>query len=139
MTSLKKEIIVRQIAKDLYLREDVVEEVLDRFVDIAIEEIVNKGEFRVHRLLSVSVSDYKAYRAGKGDVPAHQRLRVRLSDGIHSLFKLRMGKFNGDTSTITRDNWRDFLGSNLQKKRTLNKALSPNSNEDLYNPLLDED
>ena len=139
MSGLKKEFIVRQISKDLYLREDIVEEVLDRFVDIAVDEIVNTGEFRIHRLLSVSTADYKAYQAGKGTVPAHKRLKIRLSDGVNRLFKHRMNKLDGAVGVINRDTWRDFLSEEVSKRDSTPEVLENNINEDLYNPLLDDD
>lgn len=136
MGTLRKELIVRQIAKDLYLREDVVEEVLDRFVDIAVEEIVAKGEFKVHRLLSVSTTDYKGYQAGKGAVPAHKRLRIRLSEGVHRLFKLTQAN---PSLEVTRDNWKTVLTTAPGAKKTERVALDNSGDGDLFNPLLDED
>lgn len=128
---MKREKIVRQIAQDLYLREDVVDEVLERWTDIAVEEIVNTGEFRFYRLFHVTSMKYKAYEGGMGHVPAHWRLKIKLSEGVRRLFKMRFSKFSGEDGHITRDNWRDYLDAGIEEDKTSKKTA-------LHNPLLDE-
>ncbi|TXG75822.1 hypothetical protein E6Q11_06510 [Candidatus Dojkabacteria bacterium] len=112
--TLKKERLVKQIAKDLFLREDVVEEVIDRFIDISVAEIANTGEFRLHQFFNVSSVKYKGFVAGKGVVPDHFRLKVKLSSGLNTLFKL---KSRGEIDLVTPDNWREILKEQSEAKR----------------------
>ena len=133
---MRKELLVRRIAKDLFLREDVVEEVLDRFMDLAVEEIVTEGEFKLHRLFSVGSVAYKAYEAGKGTVPAHRRLRIRLSEGVQYLFKARQANPN---LVVTADNWRQLLTDRSTPEKAEAEPLDSSQAGDLYNPLIDED
>lgn len=136
MTSSRKDHMVKQIAKDLYLQEEVVEAVLERFIDHSVEEIVNKGEFKVHRLLSISTVAYRGYKAGKGEVPDHNRLKIRLSEGIHRLFKMRESDPNLE---VTRDNWRGLLSTLTPVRKQKPDSLGKNSEDVISNPFLDED
>lgn len=139
MAAPRRDKLVKQIARDLYLREDVVADVLDRFVDVAIEEIVNTGEFKLTRFLSVSSVDYKGYESGKGYVEPHQRLKIRLSHGISRLFQLRQKRFGGSTEAITRDNWREVLAEESPVAPATKPQEKLTSSEDFFNPLLDDD
>lgn len=114
--TLKKERLVKQIAKDLFLREDVVEEVIDRFIDVSVAEIVNTGEFRLHKFFTINKVKYKGFVAGKGTVPEHFRLRVRLSGGLNTLFKLRS---RGDIPDVTPDNWKSVLKDSTNSMKNI--------------------
>lgn len=139
MSAPRREQLVKRIAKDLYLREDVVADVLDRFVDIAVEEIVNRGEFKLTRLFSVSSVAYKGYESGKGYVAPHERLKVRLSHGVSRLFQLRQKAYGGSTEVIDRDNWREILAEEAPVRAPKTAAESAAPTADDFNPLLDED
>mgnify|MGYP001096088117 CR=1 FL=1 len=119
MSRLNKDKMVKQIAKDLFLREELVQEVLDKFVDIAIEEIVNEGDFQIHRLFSIVSREYKGYENSKGRIPATRRLSIRLSSGVHKLYRFSLKPDNDyEKYDINRNNWREFLSTIESNEKT---------------------
>lgn|SRR5699024_711427 len=133
---LKRREVISEISKEADVRIDVVEDVLEAFGNIAIEEIANKGSFSIKSVLSVTSSEWGAYTAGKDyKVPKHRRLLVRISRPLRELHKRKVA--NPDLE-ITRNNWREVLGDWLkpnQKTETQQKQTDPND----YNPFLDDD
>ena len=137
MSKAWKNSMVKAISRDILLREEVVEAVLDRFLDLAVEEIVNEGEFKVHNLLSVHSSDYKGYKSGKGEVPPHRRLNLRLSSGVRRLFAHRNAN---PSASINRDNWREELRRlNSSARKSEKTPVRKAPEDDFFNPLIDED
>lgn len=129
LSRTEKDKIVKEIAEDLYLREDVVREVLDRWQDIAIEKTVNEGRFKLSRFFSISTTNYKGYSNNNGTVPPHSRLSMKLSDGVRKLFKMKNSGVKVD-----RDNWKELLSADFDFD-----SLPKSKTDDLYNPLLDDD
>lgn len=128
-----KKKIVSEIAEDLYLKDAVVEAVIDRFIDIAVEEVVQKGSFRIPFFLTVSTTEYRGFQAGKGDVPPQKRLKVSISDGVRKLFHHQQSGATG--ATVTRDNWK----SRISDLRGVKRGYSKGKSQSDWNPLLDED
>jgi hypothetical protein len=129
MTTLKE--MAREISKDLNIRQDFTEEVLKRFNDIAIEEIATKGHFKFG-FFSISNVALKGYRTPKGIVHPQQRLTIKLSHTVKSLF--RYSQKEESVLKVTRDNWRQII-SNLTNQKSLKTS---DDSSDIYNPFLDE-
>ena len=129
MALTEKDRLVKEIAKDLYLREDVVREVLDRFQDVAIAKIVNNGEFKYSRFFSITSKDFKSYETTHGIVPPHKRLSIKLSEGVRKLFKMK-----NENIVVNKDNWKELLSTSEAKQ-----PRKVNEQHQDWNPLLDED
>lgn len=148
--------LVSAISKDADVRVDVVKDVLDSFINVAIEEIANKGTFNIKNFVKISSYPWAGYTAGRGyEVPKHYRLSVKLAASVRNLFKLK----NEDPELeITRSNWRDVLRK--VEEETVRTGVSPNpavngkvteagkkadqapaesEDDDDFNPILDDD
>lgn len=105
----KRELIQR-ISDVTHIRSDVVQEVLEGLVDVAIEELCsNDGHFRIAELMSVGPEQVKAYENKLGYVPAHKRLRIRLSQLPKIMYKIQQDHFVDAPGTITAENWREVF------------------------------
>ena len=105
--------LLREIAARTYIKESVVEEVLETFKQVATEEIANKGAFNFSGLFSVSSYHTKEVNTGKGIVPARMRLRTKLSDRVKKIWNGR-----------ARSGVKDFETYDEFKERYLNPGLS---------------
>lgn len=124
--------LVSEISVHKNIRADVVEDVLDGLVDVAIEEIVNTGEFYLRGLLTVKSSHYRGFMGGKGEVPAQQRINASLGRAVKTLWKIRHNVFGGATGKITRENWRQVAAEyadqpNPARSGTTAPAQSPSA------------
>lgn len=140
--SLSKEEIITIISKDLYLRKDIIEEIISKYHDIIAEEIVNTGNFNISGILNVKSHDWGGYTNKLKTVEPHKRLSVKISQKLRLLFK-NFGPGTPNHGNINRNNW-DKAGKILisadRKPRTENKNLLETKEEQsFYNPLLDED
>ena len=99
--------LVRSIAKDLSLRNDVVEDVLNRLTDIAIEDIVNNGEFSIKNFFSINSSKWKSYKLNGKEIKSHFRLKVRISRKLKELYH-NFGKNSENYGLLNRNNWKDL-------------------------------
>lgn len=99
--------IVGDVSRQSGIRRDVVKDVLDAFVDVAVEKVVNYGSFRIKNLVSIYATSWRSYVSGSGHtIPPHNRLVARLSSNLRDLFKM---KEIDSSTTIDRDNWRDIV------------------------------
>lgn len=138
MKKRSREDIVREIGYDLYLQEVVVREVLDRFSDILIEEVVNHGEADIHHIFHIKNTQYKGFNAGKGEVKPHKRLRARLSAGLTKLFQ---HKDKNPEIEVTKDNWHDvFLSIKKRPKYFDENVVSGElSHDDILSSLMEDE
>lgn len=137
--------LVREIAKDLRMRPEVVDLVLKRFQDIAVECLVNDDKFVLDGLFSVSSSEHEGRLSPSGEpLPRQKRLSVRLSENIRKLYRLQHDVFLDKEGIVNRDSWRDALKwkKKTQKNRPVETLpqvpVSPVATEE-YNPLLDDE
>lgn len=130
--SLTKRQIISEVSKHTNIRKDAVELILDGFTDIAVEEIVNKGEFRYNDLFTITSKDWnKSYTINGGnEVGQQSRLIIKLSAKIRELWKLRFNHFDGSSKVINRNNWRVVFKNFSGKRKPSSKAVD-------NNPLLD--
>lgn len=136
MAKTSKDEIITKLSKDLMIRRDVVEDVINKYTDVIVEEIVNKGEFHITNVLSISSSSWKGYQLDGKEIPPHYRLTVRLSKKIKSLFKA-FGPYSNDHGVLTRDNW-----SKLITKEVVDKYEDYRKNKysiSSENPFLNDD
>lgn len=102
--------LVREIAQDLRLRPEVVDLVLKRFQDIAVESMVNDDKFVLDGLFTVNANDHESRIGPDGKkLPPQRRLSVKLSTNIRKLYRLQHDKFSDKPGIINRDTWRDAL------------------------------
>lgn len=144
--------LISKISKHTDIRADVVEEVLQGFLDVAVEEIVNKGEFGVRDLFSVSSHEWSEYSIGDKKIDSHDRLKIRVSTKIRNLWKLRNSSEEYRDKYITKDNWRKvykyfFRDGNEIKKELADddldsmkeKFAKEPSHEELFNSLFEDE
>lgn len=136
-TPVRKAQLLREIAARTYIKESVVEEVLESFKEVATEEIINKGSFTFSGLFSVRGYEAKATKAGFGYVPARTRLRVRLGDRVKKLWNGRQKAAPGAYETFkeAKENYLDSTGSDLRDSIGLLNDVS----DQPVNPFLEDD
>lgn len=131
----KKEMI-SEISNELNIRSEVVEVVLNKFIDVTIEKIVNNEEFSLMNVFSVS-----SHREGNAVIPANphsgteskkivnrKKLRSRLSRTLRTLYRLQNDQFPDKPYIVNRNNWRDALkwvqeGNKAQSKTTQKEPI----------------
>lgn len=106
----RKEDLFRDIAADLGVHPATVDRVVHRFLDIAVESMVNEGEFPLQGIVLVKESDYSPSPGPNGEtLPPQKRISVRLSRNIRNLYRLQHDSFSNKPYIINRDTWRDAL------------------------------
>lgn len=135
---LYKAELLREIAARTYIKESIVEEVLETFKQVATEEIANKGAFNFSGLFSVSSYDTKAVTTSKGHIPARKRLRTSLSDRVKKIWngRVRAGMEDFENYEEFKERYLDSSGAQLRESIGL---LEPEKKSVAHNPMLDED
>lgn len=120
--------LVKEIADDLMIRPEVVHAVIARFIDIAMEEMVNNLSFPVRGIVSIVPYRVKGGSLGvNGEVTRPQtRYRAKFSKGLLTLIRLQQNNYADSPYFVNRDNWRGALKWALQNR----SALSENENTD---------
>lgn len=144
--SFNREDLIKEISYETLVRESVVEEVLEKFVDIAVEQIVNEGSFSLRGLFSINEYETKGGKIVPGQskpLEARKTLRVKLSTNIKNLYTLQQGRFSDKPFFINRDNWKSAL-SWMKTERASGKDPSKRDLEaekiaQIRNPLLEDD
>lgn len=126
-----KKKLASRISIHTNVRTDIVEEILDGFIDIVVEDVVNKGEFVLTELFTITSKEWKSSTYEK---KPHRRLVIKISHRINELWKMRHNIFNGSTEVINRNNWKQIYYDNA-------KRYDKNSTEvlDENNPFLSDD
>lgn len=104
--------LVRAVSDKADVRSDVVEDVISALKDVAMEEIVNTGRFRLHGLFSIKSAYYKGFNSPMGKIEGGSRLIGSVSNMARSMFKLHAEKPH---LSITRDNWRERWDEYVKK------------------------
>jgi len=130
--------LLREIAARTLIKENIVEEVLETFKQVATEEIANKGAFNFSGLFSVSSYNTKEVDTGKGIIPARRRLRARLSDRVKKVWngRFRAGVTEPETYEEFKERYLQPAGNELRDSIGL---LPPEKTEVASNPMLDDD
>lgn len=129
--------LLREIAARTFIKESVVAEVLETFRNVAIEEIVNKGEFNFSGLFSVTTYEAKATQTPLGFSPARRRLSARLSDRVKKIWnsRFRAGVTQAESYQELQSRYLDKTVNSLRDSIGL---LEPEKTS-AYNPMLDDD
>lgn len=137
-TPVNKAELLREIAARTYIKESVVEEVLETFKEVAAEEIANKGKFNFSGLFSVSSYHTKEVNTGKGIVPARMRLRTKLSERVKKIWngRVRAGVTDFETFEDFKEN---YLNPNPNDLRASIGLLEDESPGAALNPFLEDD
>lgn len=152
MSKLTRRELIAKISQHTNIRKDAVEQVVDGLIDVAVEEIVNDGEFNIIELFSITSKDWnKSYSINNSkEVPSRPRLIIKLSRRVRDLWKMRIDMFKGEKGVITKDNWRDANKHVIESKKAARKPLSDSTKNDKsieksqdeqedYNPFLDNE
>lgn len=120
--------LISKVSQHTKLNNAAVELVIEGLIDVAVEEIVNKGEFSIIELFSVTSKDWnKSYSInGNEKVPSRPRLIVKLSRRLRHLWKIRLDDLDGATDVITKDNWREVNKATVKKKTPTQTKSLPN-------------
>lgn len=130
MEKLTKRELISKVSQHTNFRKDVVEEIIDGLVDVAAEEIVNKGEFSIFEFISITSKKWsKSYSINNNEsVPSRPRLVIKVSERLRNLWKFRLDELDGEQGVITKDNWRDADISLRNQRKSLRKEQLRNSN-----------
>lgn len=138
--------LVKQISEETHIRQEVVSIVIDKFIDISIEEIVNNKNFPLRGFFLLSPYKVKGGFVGiNGEIsPEQQRVRLKMSKNISTLYKLQNNEFSGSPYFVNRDNWKGALKWSLsrtkpQRNNKNNQVILETNNNVDYNPFLDDD
>lgn len=102
--------LVKRITEVTDIRSDVVYDVLEGLVSVAIEDVCsNDGHFRIADLLTVSPEKVRGYETKLSTIPPHKRLRPRLSTLPKIMYKIQQDHFADEPGIITAENWRDVF------------------------------
>lgn len=157
MAKMTNREFMAEVSKRTNLRRDIVEDVFQSAVDIAIEQIVNTGEFTMKDLFTVTSKNYKGYSLAGTEVPPQKRLAIRLSARIKSFWKLKNSRY--PDSEFSRNEWEEAsrfhkkseASTPIPKKREVTPPriptfapkpiipATPHIPANDFNPLLDED
>lgn len=154
MSRIPRRTLISRISKHTDIRSDVVEEVLEGFLDVAVEEIIEKGEFGFKDLFSISSHAWGEYSIGDKKIESHSRLKIRISTKIRNLWKLKNSSEEYSKNYITKDNWKNvykyfFTDGNEYKKdqnesktnSTIerNNVISEPSHDDLFDSIFSDE
>lgn len=153
----KKDKIIRQISKQMYLREDVVADVINEYINTMIVETIANGTFNITNFFTIKEFEWKEYpQFDKKDtsIKPHWRLKVRLSKNMRLLYKY-FGPNSENPNIITVENWKKLLeiAKIHEKERPKQKLkikaenvvkIKPDKvetvlNNDNFNPFLDDE
>lgn len=129
--------LLREIAARTYIKESVVEEVLETFKQVATEEIANKGAFNFSGLFSVSSYHTKEVNTGKAVIPARMRLRTKLSDRVKKIWNGRAKAGVKDFETY--DEFKERYLSSEANDRRAAIGLLDETPAVAVNPMLEDD
>lgn len=105
-----KQRIVKNISKTMFIREDVVNDIVNAYIEQLIVETVNRGKVSIENFVSVSSYQWSSYKISnrEEEIGEHWRLRSRISKNLRTLFK-NFGPESANPNIITVNNWRKLL------------------------------
>lgn len=110
---LSRRKLASKISQDTDIRVDVVEEVLVSFTGIMIEELVNKGFFKMRSLFTIEGKQWGETKTLNGDIiPSRKRFTVKLSPYLKDLYKLKQ---QTPEIKINKDNWQKIAREKYNK------------------------
>lgn len=151
MSRLTRRELISKVSQHTNIRNDAVEQVINGLVDVAVEEIINDGEFNIIELFSVTSKEWnKSYSINNAEeVPSRPRLIIKISKRLRELWKFRIDILKGEKGVITKDNWRDAHKHLLKQEKSLKRANKSSADKEQpkveapktedYNPFLDDD
>lgn len=139
----KKRAMIREISKRMFLREDVVEDVINEYINTMIVDTINNGEFNITNFFSIKSYEWSGYRQSHRETPIedHWRLKVKLSKNLRLLYKT-FGPNSENPNIINSQNWRKLL--EIAKNNEMDKIKTEgfkesNKKDDNFNPFIDEE
>lgn len=131
-----KDDLITEISRDVQIKREVVKIILESFINIAIREIVTKGDFLLKDLFSVKTAKWKGYEAGNGQtVPDHTRLRIKISDKVRRLYKYQQKA----KAPINQHNWQTALSFYDQKAQEEKNNNNKTTVDDYLDQLINDD
>lgn len=143
---LSRDDLVKEIARDVNVPAPLVDLVLRRFMDIAVEEVVNHRSFPLKGLFSLRPYQVKGTVGPNGELlPPQERTRLKMSKALGVLIRLQREQFGDKPFFVNRDTWRGALKWALEQPRNPSegtprapKALPQDAPADHHSPLLDD-
>lgn len=136
----RRKSLIQRVSKHTDIRTDVVEIILNGFIDIAVEDIVNEGSFGIRQLFEISSAEWNGYAINSSEiVPKHVRLKIKLSRAVRELWKARFSDFDGAKGAITKDNWKTILRNRNSRIANARSTRKQSEQDDNYNPFIDDD
>lgn len=112
----------RKVAEHSGYKIEFVRDVIDALIDVMVAEIANTGDFKMRNIFSISSSPVRGYKSGIAEVKPYQRLNVRLSSQVKTLFK-----FSQESGiTISPDSWIDVFRAleEMEEREKKNESKS---------------
>lgn len=108
--TISKSSIVKEVAEDLGIKEELVHRILERFIDIMIEYIVNDPhEFDIKNVVSFSVTQTNVKDLKSGEIVPTLRISAKLAKTVRNLFHFQHGEMEDHPYFVNRDNWRSAI------------------------------
>lgn len=144
---LSRSELIAEVSKETGVHYDVVEAVLEKLVDVAVEQVVNGRAFYLKGFFNITHKDYSGgqYLPGsKKKRPPSRVLKIALSPNVKLLYKLQRDRFKDKPFVVNRDTWRAGLkwlmeDPNRAQSPVASDPPSPPPTAENFNPLLDED
>lgn len=118
--AMSKAEIVNEISEVTNLKKEIVESVINAFIDIFIREVVMKGKFYLINCFSVKSHTRKArrqYNVNKKayyDYPETEILDISLSKKVKSFFRWKKRNEYNVKNGLTSEDWKNHLKSKDQ-------------------------
>ena len=113
-TAMSRRELYKEISNDTQLKTDVVESVMNSFVDIFIRECVMTGKFNMNGAFSVDTHVRKEsmrYNVALKEnllYPETEVLSIKLSPKINSFHRWKKRHENNEKYGMTIDDWREM-------------------------------
>lgn len=121
MSRITKREFISEVSKRSKLRKDVVEDVFEAITDLMTEEIINKGEFVMKDLFSITNKSWKAYSPHPGiEIKSQNRLSVKLSEKLKKFWKMKNEHYP-EVTNFSKDNLEKALKYHEEKKQKQGK------------------
>lgn len=128
---MTKRQFIKEISKDTRIKTEIVEIIIDRAIDIMIEQLVNDTKFGILQVFGSNSKMRKGAILPKnsrntvsGVLADHKILKMFPSFTVKTLFKLQQGRFADKPYIVNRDNWQSAYKWAIENKSYTVKVFS---------------
>lgn len=118
---MSKKALIKEISHVTQLKPEIVESVINAFIDIFIREVIVNGKFLLSNCFSVLTKTKKArkqYVVSKGEYkeyPETKYLTIRLSKKIHGFHRWKQRNEFNEKHGLTIEDWQKRQGPEIPK------------------------